>query len=96
VAAIDERLATTPPQARAPATDHTWLDSELDRLESLLEKADYAALSRYRELQDALQGPLGPGVRRMRGLLQRFEFAQALQVLRQLRTAQREKHGINA
>jgi CheY-like chemotaxis protein len=96
VAAIDERLTTTPPPTRAPAADHAWLDGELDRLESLLEKADYAALSRYRELQDALQGPLGPGVRRMRGLLQRFEFVQALQVLRQLRAAQREKHGIDA
>jgi len=96
VAAIDQRLATTPLQARAPATDHAWLDGELDRLESLLEKADYAALSRYRELQEALQGSLGPGVRRMRGLLQRFEFGLALQVLRQLRAAQREKHGIDA
>ena len=64
--------------------------------EALLEKADYASLSHYRNLQDALQTPLGPGSRRLRGLLQRFEFAQALQVLRQLRAAQRENHGVDA
>ena len=87
VAAIDERLATTPSNAATPATDPAWLDGELDHLESLLEKADFAALGRYRELQEALQGSLGPGARRMRGLLQRFEFAQALLVLRQLRAA---------
>ena len=62
----------------------------------MLEKADFAALSRYRELQEALQASLGPGARRMRGLLQRFEFAQALLVLRQLRAAHREKHGVQA
>jgi HPt (histidine-containing phosphotransfer) domain-containing protein len=96
VAAIDERLATTPSQARATATDPAWLDGELDRLEALLEKADFAALGRYRELQEALQAALGSGARRMRGLLQRFEFAQALQVLRQLRAAHRDQHHIDA
>ncbi|HEY6514180.1 MAG TPA: PAS domain-containing protein [Burkholderiaceae bacterium] len=96
VAAIDERLATTPSQARAPATDPAWLDGELDRLEALLEKADFAALGRHRELQEALQAALGSGARRLRGLLQRFEFAQALQVLRQLRAAHRDQHHIDA
>jgi len=94
VAAIDARLAAPTDRAAAPATDLAWLDAELDQLEALLEKADFAALARYRELQDALQGPLGPEGRRLRGLLQRFEFAQALQVLRRLRAAQRESHGV--
>jgi CheY-like chemotaxis protein len=96
VSAIDSRLATTPPIPAAPAADRMLLEAELDRLEALLEKADYASLSHYRNLQDALQTPLGPGSRRLRGLLQRFEFAQALQVLRQLRAAQRENHGVDA
>jgi PAS domain S-box-containing protein len=95
VAVIDARLAT-PSKAAMPATDNAWLDSELDRLEALLENGDYAALGRYRELQDALQTPLGPGSRRVRGLLQRFEFAQALQVLRQLRAEYRENHRADA
>ena len=95
VTIVDARLATTPATTAAPAADRVWLEAELDRLEALLEKADYAALGHYRQLQDAMQGSLGPGSRRMRGLLQRFEFAQALQVLRQLRLAQRE-HPIDA
>ena len=93
VAAIDARLAAPPSQLQAPATQPAWLETELDRLEALLEKADFAALSHFRELQDALQVPLG---RRMYSLLQRFEFAQALQVLRQLRATQREHHSIDA
>jgi two-component system sensor histidine kinase/response regulator len=96
VSAIDTRLATTPSTPVTPAADRMLLEAELDRLEALLEKADYASLSHYRNLQDALQAPLGPGSRRLRGLLQRFEFAQALQVLRELRAAQRENHGVDA
>jgi hypothetical protein len=53
-------------------------------------------LGHYRQLQDAMQAPLGPGSRRLRGLLQRFEFVQALLVLRQLRAAHREHHDVNA
>jgi len=94
VAAIEARLSGP---SSAPSTiDAAWLEPELDRLESLLENGEFAAIARFRELQDALQGPLGPGSRRLRGLLQRFEFAQALQVLRQLRAAQRESHGVRA
>ena len=96
VMAIDGRLATTPSTLPAPEVDRAWLEAELDRLEALLEKADYAALGHYRQLQDAMQAPLGPGSRRLRGLLQRFEFAQALLVLRQLRAAHREHHDVNA
>jgi PAS domain S-box-containing protein len=96
VVAIDVRLATTPSTPPTPEVDRAWLEAELDRLEALLEKADFAALGHYRQLQDAMQAPLGPGSRRLRGLLQRFEFAQALQVLRQLRAAQPEHHGVNA
>jgi HPt (histidine-containing phosphotransfer) domain-containing protein len=94
VAAIDARLVAPSDSPAVP--DAAWLDSELDHLEELLEKADFAALARFRELQDSLAGPLGPGSRRLRGLLQRFEFAQALQVLRQLRSAQRESHGVGS
>jgi len=96
VAAIDARLAAASRTSDAAAVDTAWLDGELDELEALIEKADYAALARFRELQDALQESLGPDSRRLRGLLQRFEFAQALQLLRALRTAQREKHHIGA
>ncbi|HET7528227.1 MAG TPA: ATP-binding protein, partial [Burkholderiaceae bacterium] len=97
VAAIDARLAATPSAGGdAAAVDVARLDAELDELEALIEKADYAALARFRELQDALHEALGPGSRRLRGLLQRFEFAQALQWLRALRAAQRERHDVGA
>jgi two-component system sensor histidine kinase/response regulator len=96
VAAIDARLAAAPPKAPASAADQARLEADLDRLCAMLEKGDYAALSRYRELHDALQAALGPGSRRVRSLLQRFEFAQALQLLRQLRAAQPENHGVDA
>jgi PAS domain S-box-containing protein len=96
VAAIDTRLATSPLKAPQPAADPAWLESEFDHLEGLLERGDYAALSRFRDLHDALPAALGPASRRLRGLLERFEFAQALSLLRQLRTAQRENHGVDA
>jgi PAS domain S-box-containing protein len=96
VAAIDARLASATLKTPPPAADPAWLQSELDRLDSMLEKGDFAALNRYRELHDPLQAALGPGSRRVRSLLQRFEFAQALQLLRQLRAAHRENHGIDA
>jgi len=96
VGTIDARLVGDAARPVAPAPDPVWLETELDRLEELIEKADFAALNRFRELQDALQGPLQSGSRRVRGLLQRFEFAQALQVLRQLRAAQRDSHRVGA
>ncbi|HEU5296050.1 MAG TPA: PAS domain-containing protein, partial [Burkholderiaceae bacterium] len=96
VAAIDARLAGTPAKSAPPTADLARLEQQLDELEALLEKADYAALARYRELHDALQSVLGPDSRRVRGLLQRFEFAQALQLLRHLRAAQRERHDVGA
>jgi len=90
VAAIDARLAAPSGGPEAPAADPAWLDSQLDQLEALLDAADFAALARLRDLQEALQAALGPECRRLRALLQRFEFAQSLQLLRQLRAAQRE------
>jgi CheY-like chemotaxis protein len=89
VAAIDARFSAPAPTQIGPLAlqGPAWLEPELDRLEDLLEQADYAALGRYRELQNALQQHLGRGSRRLHGLLQHFEFAQALQVLRQLRAA---------
>ena len=96
VGAINARFAATPDQVIVQAAPPAWLDNELDHLEAMLEKADYAAVNRFRELHDVLQAPLGPGSRRVHSLLQRFEFAQALQVLRQLRAAHRERHGVDA
>ncbi|HEX6020137.1 MAG TPA: ATP-binding protein, partial [Burkholderiaceae bacterium] len=90
VAAIDARLAAPLAGPEAPAADPAWLDSQLDQLEALLDAADFAALARFRDLQEALQAALGSESRRLRALLQRFEFAQSLQLLRQLRAAQRE------
>jgi PAS domain S-box-containing protein len=96
VAAIDARFALPVPSQSAPLQGPAWLEPELDQLEVLLEQADYAALARYRELQGAMQAYLGRGCRRVHGLLQRFEFAHALQVLRQLRAARGEKQSVSA
>ncbi|MCG3188614.1 MAG: Sensor histidine kinase RcsC [Burkholderiaceae bacterium] len=90
VAAIDAKLADPSQTTEAPAADPAWLDSQLDQFEALLDAADFAALARLRDLQEALQAALGPESRRLRALLQRFEFAQSLQLLRRLRAAQRE------
>jgi hypothetical protein len=70
------------------------LDGELDRLESLLERADFAALEHYRQLHGTLS--LGRTGQRIHALLQAFEFAPALQLLRQWRAARRERHRIDA
>jgi HPt (histidine-containing phosphotransfer) domain-containing protein len=97
VAAIDRRFAAPPaemPDATIP--EPSWLEPELNRLEGLLERADYAALGRFLELQAALRVHLGPDCARVHALLQRFEFAPALELLRQLRTAPRAKHRIGA
>jgi HPt (histidine-containing phosphotransfer) domain-containing protein len=92
VAAIDRRFAV-PPVAASDATvpDPVWLEPEIDRLERLLEHADYAALGRFRELQAALRVHLGSDCVRVHSLLQRFEFAPALDLLRQLRDSQRHR-----
>jgi two-component system sensor histidine kinase/response regulator len=92
VAAIDRRF-TAPPSAVSDATvpDPAWLEPEIDRLERLLERADYAALGRFRELQPALRVHLGGDCVRVHALLQRFEFAPALELLRQLRDSQRHR-----
>ena len=71
--------------------DPEWLEPEIDRLERLLEQADYAALGRFRELQAALRVHLGSDCVRVHALLQRFEFAPALELLRQLRDSQRHR-----
>jgi HPt (histidine-containing phosphotransfer) domain-containing protein len=97
VAAIDRRFAVPPaepPDATIP--DPAWLEPEINRLEGLLERADYAALGRFRELQSALRAHLGPDCARVHALLQRFEFAPALELLRELRTALRERHRVGA
>jgi len=90
VAAIDARGTAPSARPRAPAVDTARVEAQLDQFEALLDAADFAALARYRDLHEPLQAALGPESRRLRGLLQRFEFAQALQLLRQLRLAQRE------
>ncbi|MCC7189030.1 MAG: GAF domain-containing protein [Anaerolineales bacterium] len=90
VAAIDARGTAPSAKRRAPAVDTARVEAQLDQFEALLDAADFAALARYRDLHEPLQAALGPESRRLRGLLQRFEFAQALQLLRQLRLAQRE------
>jgi len=92
VAAIDRRFAA-PPSAPSDATvpDPAWLEPEIDRLERLLEQADYAALGRFRELQTALRVHLGSDCVRVHALLQRFEFAPALELLRELRETQRHR-----
>ena len=97
VAAIDRRFAA-PPSAAPDATlpDLAWLEPEIDRLEGLLEHADYAALGRYREMQAALRAHLGSDCVRVHALLQRFEFAPALELLRELRAAQRARHHVDA
>jgi two-component system sensor histidine kinase/response regulator len=92
VAAIDRRFAPPPAAATdATAPDREWLEPEIDRLERLLEQADYAALGRFRELQAALRMHLGSDCARVHVLLQRFEFAPALDLLRQLRDSQRHR-----
>jgi PAS domain S-box-containing protein len=96
VVAIDARLAGTAATREAPVPDRAWLEAELDQLESLLEKADYAALNRYGQLHHALLRGFGPDSKRVRNLLQRFDFVQALQLLRELRAAHRESHRIDA
>jgi HPt (histidine-containing phosphotransfer) domain-containing protein len=97
VAAIDRRFAVpsaTPPDAALP--DPAWLEPELDRLEDLLEHADYAALGRCRDLQPALRAHLGSDCVRVQSLLQRFEFGPALELLRTLRAAQRARLRVDA
>jgi len=97
VAAIDRRFAVPPAEpADATVPDPAWLEPEINRLEGLLERADYAALGRFRELQSALRVHLGPDCARVHALLQRFEFAPALELLRELRTAPRERHRVGA
>jgi PAS domain S-box-containing protein len=93
VAAIDGAFGPpidTPGGAAVPQR----LDGELDQLESLLERADFAALAHYRQLHGTL--PLGRTGQRIHALLQAFEFAPALQLLRQWRAARRERHRIDA
>jgi two-component system sensor histidine kinase/response regulator len=97
VAAIDRRFAAPPSTlSDAIVPDPAWLEPELNRLEGMLERADYAALGRFRELQAALRVYLGSDCVRVHALLQRFEFAPALELLRQLRAAQRAKQQVNA
>jgi len=97
VAAIDRRFASPPvPEPEATVPDPAWLEPELNRLEGLLERADYAALGRFRDLQGALRLHLGGDCVRVHALLQRFEFAPALELLRQLRSAQRAQRQVNA
>jgi CheY-like chemotaxis protein len=97
VAAIDRRFAAPPAAPRdATVPDPAWLETELNRLEGLLERADYSSLGRFRELQAALRVHLGSDCARVHALLQRFEFTPALELLRQLRAAQRARHQVNA
>jgi two-component system sensor histidine kinase/response regulator len=92
VAAIDRRFAAPPdPMPDATIPDPAWLEPELNRLEGQLERADYAALGRFRELQPALRVHLGPECARVHALLQRFEFAPALELLRRLRATARAR-----
>jgi HPt (histidine-containing phosphotransfer) domain-containing protein len=95
VAAIDRRFAAPPePMPEATIPDPAWLDPEIRRLEELLERGDYAALGRFRELQPALRAHLGPECVRVHALLQRFEFTPALELLRQLRARPPAKHRV--
>ena len=95
VAAIDRRFAAPPePVPEATIPDPAWLDPEITRLEELLERGDYAALGRFRELQPALRAHLGPECVRVHALLQRFEFTPALELLRQLRARPPAKHRV--
>ena len=97
VAAIDRRFAASAdPMPDATIPDPAWLEPEINRLEGLLERADYAALGRFRELQPALRVHLGPECARVHALLQRFEFAPALELLRQLRAAPHARHRVGA
>ena len=93
VAAIDAASGTAL-GATSNAAPPQRVDGELDRLEALLERADFAALAHYRQLHDAL--PLGRTGQRIHALLQAFEFAPALQLLRQWRAARRERYRIDA
>ncbi len=97
VAAIDRRFAAPPdPMPDATIPDPAWLEPEINRLEGLLERADYAALGRFRELQPALRVHLGPECARVHALLQRFEFEPALELLRQLRAQPHARHRVGA
>ena len=93
VAAIDGAFGAAIETAGSAAVPQR-LDGELDRLESLLERADFAALEHYRQLHGTLS--LGRTGQRIHALLQAFEFAPALQLLRQWRAARRERHRIDA
>jgi PAS domain S-box-containing protein len=92
VVAIDAAFTAT----ATPATTPPGLEGDLDRLEALLERSDYAALALYRDLHSTLQRPLGRTALRIQSLLQRFEFMPALQLLRQWRATQREQQRIDA
>jgi PAS domain S-box-containing protein len=97
VAAIDRRFAApSDPMPDATIPDPAWLEPEINRLEGLLERADYAALGRFRELQPALRVHLGPESARVHALLQRFEFEPALDLLRQLRAQPHARHRVGA
>ena len=94
VSVIDARGGAAPAQPQTQ--DASRLDGELDTLEGLIEQANFAALAHCRRLQRPMQAHLGRDSARVDRLLQQFDFQQALQMLRRLRSAQRERHDIGA
>jgi len=60
----------------------------LDRLEQLLAQADYQAVALHREIADGLRAAYGPGAGTIATHLRRFEFGEALALLRELRQRQ--------
>jgi len=90
VAAIERHLAVADASQVPPANATQLSDGEIDQLELLLSQADFTAIGRARELETALRQRFGGAVIEVTAQVQRFEFHNALQALRQLRTRQHD------
>jgi two-component system sensor histidine kinase/response regulator len=73
--------------ARAPLDGEAVSAELLDHLESLLESADYAAITVFREFAGVLRRQFGPPIKSVESCLRRLDYEAALAALKTMRAA---------